>query len=119
MADMTGVKVGDTVMLCTSYRGDSTREVPVIKVGRKLLTVQESPGPFGESVFRIETGHPSNGTHSRWIYTVAEHRERQERTALMGRLTELGIRFERIRFERDASVARLRALIAVMEDESL
>lgn len=120
MGNLTGVKTGDTLMLIEPGRNRNrpARPVQVIKVARKLLTVQESPGSYGESVFRIESGVRNDGYGHSWLLTVAEWDAQEERTRLNGALREAGIEFERFGSEK-LSLARLRALLAVMEDESL
>jgi hypothetical protein len=116
--DLTGVKVGDELMMTDTNRS-ADRLVPVIKVGRKLLTVQEGNGRYGEGVYRIESGVKNDGYRHRSVETVEHYETRQERARVQKALTDHGLTFERIRQERALSTGKLKALLAVMEDESL
>jgi hypothetical protein len=113
--DLTGVKVGDELVLSGAWGG--TRRVPVIKVARKLLTVQETSGRYGEGVYRIESGVKNDGYgHSR-VETVEHYEARQERARVQKALGDRGLTFDS--FGGELRTAKLRALLAVLEDESL
>jgi hypothetical protein len=115
--DLSGVKVGDILVLTHNTKPGGT-EVPVIKVGRKLLTVQESPGPYGTGVYRIESGVRNDDYRYTRVETREAYAARQEKIALWERLRAAGISFDRVR-NSELSNAKLRALLAVVEDDSL
>ena len=113
--NLEGVKVGD--ILVRTGGGVSGEEVPVVKVGRKLLTVQESPGRYGEGVYRIENGVKNDNYGHSYLETREAYRARQERNEVLNRVRATGLNFGYV--SRELSTAKLRALLAVMEDDSL
>lgn len=117
MEDLTGVKVGDELLVVERQKfRQEPRRVTVTKVGRKLITVELYER---EEVYRIDTSRKNDGYGHSHVETPEHYEYRQRHSNLLGVLKDLGIFFD-FGFRRtELSIEKLQALIAVMEDESL
>lgn len=106
MGDLSGVKVGDELLVIESYNRyrPEPRVVIVEKVGRKLIHA-------GDRTYRISDGHRNDGYGHTSLRTREEHAEIQEHGRLREELRAQGITFG---LGNAPSIPRLRALLAVM-----
>lgn len=116
MGDLTGVKVGDELLLVerNNRSGREPKTVTVAKVGTKLVHILRYPKhpDGGTETYRIDTGiRNDNYGHSR-LETPEHYADRHERGRLEKALFELGIDTARARPTTD----QLRALLAVAKD---
>lgn len=116
MSDLTGVKVGDELLLIERYNrsGRAPIVVTVAKVGTKLVHIEVDGGTY---TYRIDTGARNDNYGHIYLITREEYEEVQVRDGLENSLRSAGVE---LRFGvRKFSTAKLRALLAVMEDEAL
>lgn len=116
MNDLTGVKVGDELLLIERYNGPrrEPKVVTVAKVGTKLIHIELYGGTH---TYRIDTGARNDNYGHTYLLTREEYEEDQARAGLEKDLRSAGVDF---RFgTQKFSTAKLRALLAVMEDEAL
>jgi hypothetical protein len=118
--NLEGVKAGDELLLFENILNREPRVVTVAKVGRTLLYIPLSERfPDGRTLaFRIDTGYRNDNYQYTWLRTRADYEESEELSRLTSRLTQLGLSVDRYKTA-NPTAARLRALIRVMEDESL
>jgi hypothetical protein len=103
--DLSGVKVGDELILTESANHRSEpRRVPVVKVGRKLLTVQVRPGQYGTEVFRIDTGRLNDRYGYSHVYTLEHYAYTTTRADLLKALQGHGLRFDLGRTPEDLAI---------------
>lgn len=109
MGDLSGVRVGDELLLIESYNRyrPEPRVVIVEKVGRKLIHA-------GGLTYRIESGVRNDNYGHSHLTTREAYAELQERGRLGEELRGHGITFG---LGNAPSTPRLRALLAVMEAE--
>lgn len=116
------VKAGDELLLRNrNTRFDrEPRVVTVVKVGRTLVYIPVSERyPDGQTLaYRIDTGYRNDNYRHTRLETREQYEENEERARLQTRLRDLGIELDRFH-ARNPSLPRLRALVKVMEDESL
>jgi hypothetical protein len=109
MGDLSGVRVGDELLLIESYNRyrPEPRVVAVEKVGRKLIHADRR-------TYRIEDGSRNDNYGHTSLRTREQHAEIQEEQRLREGLRGHGITFG---LGNAPSIPRLRALLAVMEAE--
>jgi hypothetical protein len=110
MGDLSGVKVGDVVLLLERYGTSSGRAVTVTKAGRKLLTIGEG---YAAETYRIESGLRNTADPRSLIRTLAQHAEILERAELLGALRDMGITFDRFGASAEVATAKLRRFLAL------
>jgi hypothetical protein len=119
--NLEGVKTGDELLLFDrNTRNHEPRIVTVARIGRTLLYIPvDERFPGGKTLaYRIDTGHRNDDYRHTWLRTRADYEEGEQRAYLITRLAQLGLSVDRTRLVVH-SLPRLRALIKVMEDESL
>ena len=112
MSGLSGVKVGDTLIMTDSSRGP-TREVTVVKAGPKRIGVQG----YGDRVeyFRRDTGSRDNYSFPH-LQTPEEHAVRVERARLESELRDLGLTV-RLEMRAEISNAKLAAVVRALREE--
>lgn len=114
---LTGVKVGDTLIIQSRWKSEPT-EFEVVRVGRKYLYVIQ----YGrEWQFVIETGHEvTNYGAAVTARTTAQYAAHTEREALMTELGKVGIRFEYgQKLRQEVTCDQLRAILAIVRPDDL
>lgn len=108
MGDLSGVKVGDELLLIESYNRyrPEPRVVTVEKVGRKLIHADAR-------TYRISDGVRNDGYGHSLLRTREEHAEIQERAELLSTLRDLGVTFDRFGASAEVATAKLRRLLAL------
>lgn len=120
--DLTGVKAGDELLLVERHNQEArTKTVTVHRVGRTLIHILRYPDRPETDTYRIDSGARNDNYGHSQLETRAHFDERQLRTGLHIRLTNLGVsvRMGLVSSSSRLSTAKLRALLEIMEDESL
>ncbi|MFE6493394.1 hypothetical protein [Streptomyces sp. NPDC057748] len=114
MRDLTGVKVGDTLILTDSYRREYTpREVTVTKVGRTYLYTTGHRAGFS----RTDGVVNDNYGHDR-VRTPGQYAADLERAELMRRLHAAGIERRHDTPARSLGIDAIRRILEIVEGES-
>lgn len=69
-------------------RGRPVRKTPLVKVGRKLVYIEEFGRPLA---YRIEDGQRNDNYGHSWLQTEEEYVEERRRTEAVDRLRDLGL----------------------------
>jgi hypothetical protein len=108
---LADLKAGDRVQVFGSTRGQPKggQDGTVVKVGRKLITVE-----YGHSttVFRLETGYANDDYGHAWIKTVAQADEDLRRAGLVERLRDGGLE---VRMGRQLPIQTLEAVAKALD----
>lgn len=88
---MTGIKVGDEVLVQTrGHRGYVVEQHAVTKVGRRYFYTQDRTATWRTGAFEIDTGVAKDGYGER-AYTPEQWADNQRRKLAEKRLREMGI----------------------------
>jgi hypothetical protein len=88
--DMTGVKVGDNVVVYDVNFDKEGSPGTVTGVGRKLFSVD---GPRGPLMYRLEDGRRNDAYGHQWVKTVAQAEEDDRRKHALDSLRRCGLQF--------------------------
>lgn len=117
--DLTGVKAGDELLLVERHNQEARiKPVTVHRVGRTLIHILRYPDRPETDTYRIDSGARNDNYGHSHLETREHYEERKVRTGLVERLRDLGVSFG-FSTVKPLSTAKLRALLEIMEDESL
>lgn len=118
MPDLTGVKVGDELLLISGIRHVEPRTVHVEKIGRKLLHIAYERGGYTQQ-FRIENGRLNNTQYSGSSYVITHEAwtESQLRGDLFRMLrVKYGATFQN---QSEITTAKAEQILSVLEADCL
>lgn len=92
MSDLTGVNVGDPLVLVERDR--KPEDVTVSRIGRKYLYVKAPSGREMQGRFHIDNGHADqNSGWPRVLYTPDAYADHQVRKEMLEKLSMAGVTF--------------------------
>lgn len=119
--DLTGVKVGDTLIVLGGLWGQKRNEPAeyvVMNVARKLLTARPVDGTeLSASKFRRENGqwNDPNWGYQVTAMTPGQHTDLKYRGSLLDRLATHGLRFQHSTAAKCVTTPRLERVVEILE----